>query len=167
MTFPVKSNHCCAFALAQVGRDCVVARAGVSWFPRLRTVLTRCVSLKTIVGVWTIKLNYLFFFRRLTRQIRFYIILWRIVLCIVLASGAVNLGLIPYQCTFGSFTYVATTCATDAEIQTAVAVNKAGVGLNVSTDIMRTCPTPAARADLGMLCSCAFTKNTWTFWERC
>ncbi|CAN8104912.1 unnamed protein product [Discula destructiva] len=106
-------------------------------FPSQMTAAVRAqgiIIILTLVGIWTIKLNYLFFFRRLTRQMRVYIILWRVVLGIFLVSGAVNLALIPYQCMFGNYIYILEACATDSTIMTADIVNRTGVGLDVATD---------------------------------
>jgi hypothetical protein len=63
-----------------------------------------------LVGISAIKINFLLFFRRLGTQITQYLVLWYVVLFITVACGAVNIGLMGYDCAFGSSEYVATTC---------------------------------------------------------
>jgi hypothetical protein len=52
-------------------------------------------------GIWSIKLDFLLFFKRPGTQITTYLVFWWAVLFVTMASGAVNLGLYQYQCVFG------------------------------------------------------------------
>lgn len=51
-------------------------------------------------GIWTIKLNFLSFFRRFGCQIRSYMVFWWISVILVIAGGIGQLGVVPWRCVF-------------------------------------------------------------------
>lgn len=92
---------------------------------------------QSIITIWTVKLNFLAFFYRLTRQIRSYRILWWIALSIVLACGVVAISIIPYGCMFRDPVYIISNCATNEGIASEFVVTKVGVAVDVLSDIIR------------------------------
>ncbi|KAI1080921.1 hypothetical protein F5B20DRAFT_579738 [Whalleya microplaca] len=86
------------------------------------------------IGIYTIKLNFLFFFYRLGHQIKAYRIAWRIALFIILGSAAVNLGVIPYSCSFGNIIQITVDCATESSVSHTYTVYKLTVALDVICD---------------------------------
>lgn len=67
-------------------------------------------SLFCYIGIWLIKLNFIFFFRRLGTQLRGYFIFWWAVLGVTIACGAVSIGLVQFQCLFGPIENIVTSC---------------------------------------------------------
>lgn len=86
------------------------------------------------IGIWAIKLNFLSFFRGFGRQIRTYMILWWISLVLVLACGVAHLGVIPYNCVFGSASQILTECASKSGTGHVYTVYKASVAIDVVSD---------------------------------
>ncbi|PSR88607.1 hypothetical protein BD289DRAFT_481998 [Coniella lustricola] len=91
------------------------------------------------VGIWTVKLNFLIFFRRLARQVRSYTAVWISALVFILACGAASLSLMPFQCTFADVPYVIEHCTSDAAIGYESAATKAGVALDIVSDFVLIC----------------------------
>ena len=61
-------------------------------------------TLLTFPATWTLKPNFLLFFKRLgKRQIRSYSIFWWVVLVFTLARGVVSIGLMQFHCLLGPF----------------------------------------------------------------
>jgi hypothetical protein len=86
------------------------------------------------LGVWLIKLSFLLFFRRLGREIRLYMIIWYVAFALVIATGATHIGLIPYDCTFGSLYHITVECATVSKVSQIYARYKASVVIDVISD---------------------------------
>jgi hypothetical protein len=82
-------------------------------FPSIMTRGLRGFGLSltlALVGILAVKINFLLFFRRLGTQITQYLVFWWIVVFITFACGATNIGLMGYDCVFGSTEYLATQC---------------------------------------------------------
>lgn len=88
------------------------------------------------VGTWTIKINFMLFFFRLGHQIRAYKILWWVALVVIIACGAVLLGIIPYDCVFNDSTWVNTNCVTTSRMRYIYSVYQANVALDVLSDLI-------------------------------
>lgn len=71
----------------------------------LRRILVVLVFFYT--GLWSIKLSFLLFFRRLGQKVRNQKIVWWTVLAITVATYFAFLGTIEYHCLAGSFEYFA------------------------------------------------------------
>lgn len=70
-----------------------------------------------IIGIWLIKLNFMLLFYRIGYQIQSYLVLWWVALVVVLACGAVNLGLVPYDCELGSIMHISMECAQQSRVR--------------------------------------------------
>ena len=57
-------------------------------------------------GLWSIKLSFLLFFRRLGQNVRNQAIIWWVVLAITIASYFACVGTIEYHCLVSSFNYI-------------------------------------------------------------
>ena len=56
--------------------------------------------------LWTVKLSFLFFFRRLGSKVRGHKNWWRCVLVITILTWLACIGDIPYKCLFSSFEFI-------------------------------------------------------------
>lgn len=88
------------------------------------------------VGTWTIKINFMLFFFRLGHQIRAYKICWWVALTVIVACGAVLLGIIPYDCVFNDSTWVNSNCITTSRMRYIYSVYQANVALDVVSDLI-------------------------------
>ncbi|KAI1352374.1 hypothetical protein F5Y01DRAFT_279957 [Xylaria sp. FL0043] len=86
------------------------------------------------LGTWFIKLSFLLFFRRLGREIRSYMIFWYIAITLVIAAGATNIALIPYDCTFGNLFHTTVECAKVSKVSEIYTRYKATVSIDVISD---------------------------------
>ncbi|KAI1759676.1 hypothetical protein GGR53DRAFT_130017 [Hypoxylon sp. FL1150] len=91
------------------------------------------------IGIWSIKLNFMLFFRQFGRQIRNYMILWWVALVLVISCGAIQLGVIPYDCTFGSLFKITVQCATEASVSHIYTVYKVTVAVDTISDAIIIC----------------------------
>lgn len=92
------------------------------------------VLILNTVGVWLVKLNFLVFFHRLGHQIKSYLIFWWIALVVVVGCGAVLLGVIPYKCSFGSFSTIVLECSTNSYLNHIYTMYKASISIDVVSD---------------------------------
>jgi hypothetical protein len=67
--------------------------------------------LLSIVGVFLVKLNFMLFFRRLGERIKYFVILWWIVLLFAIAGTIAQIGMLLYKCFFGSVSYIFGQCS--------------------------------------------------------
>ncbi|KAK7993721.1 hypothetical protein PG989_007102 [Apiospora arundinis] len=67
--------------------------------------------LLSIVGVFLVKLNFMLFFRRLGERIKYFVILWWIVLLFAVAGTIAQIGMLLYKCFFGSVSYIFGQCS--------------------------------------------------------
>lgn len=88
------------------------------------------------VGTWTIKINFMLFFFRLGHQIRAYKIFWWVALIVIVACGAVLLGIIPYDCVFNDSAWVNSICITTSRMRYIYSVYQANVALDVLSDLI-------------------------------
>ncbi|KAM7193329.1 hypothetical protein V8F33_007872 [Rhypophila sp. PSN 637] len=70
------------------------------------------ISVLNMIGIWTIKLNFMLFFYRLGHQIRVYRIFWWIAVVVVMSCGIVALGVVPYRCHFQDVMSAIAECGT-------------------------------------------------------
>lgn len=71
-----------------------------------------CGMLITLVGVLLVKLNFLFFFRRLGTNVQYFTILWWIVMLFTVAGTVAQIGTLLFGCFFGDVNYIFGQCAT-------------------------------------------------------
>lgn len=94
------------------------------------------VIVLSIVGLWTIKLNFLLFFYRIGYQIKAYLITWWVALVVVMACGVVNLGMVPYDCMLGSTMHITVTCAVESRVQNIYNLYIVSVAIDVLSDLI-------------------------------
>ncbi|KAI0798343.1 hypothetical protein GGR55DRAFT_556842 [Xylaria sp. FL0064] len=87
-----------------------------------------------VLGIYTIKFNFLLFFYRLGHQIRIYRVVWWVAMSFVAASLAVSLGIIPYNCTFGDPAQIIVQCTPKPSVDHIYIVYKLTVALDVICD---------------------------------
>jgi hypothetical protein len=77
--------------------------AGPEFFTHLAVALAALGTsmILAIVGVLLIKLNFLLFFWRLGSHMRWFRVLWWVVLVFTVATAAAQIGLEPFKCLFG------------------------------------------------------------------
>lgn len=61
-------------------------------------------------GLWSVKLSFLLFFKRLGQNVRHQGKIWWVVLAITVAAYIVGVGTIPYRCMVSSFSYMWCKC---------------------------------------------------------
>ncbi len=88
------------------------------------------------IGTWLIKFNFLCFFYRLGYHVRLYLIFWWIAFALVMACGAVILGVIHYSCSFGSWDYLVNVCSTAPKLHYIYTVYKVGISMDVFSDVI-------------------------------
>ncbi|KAI0435978.1 hypothetical protein F4803DRAFT_557459 [Xylaria telfairii] len=88
------------------------------------------------IGIYTIKFNFLFFFYRLGHKIKPYVIVWWVVTFFVVSSLVINLGIIPYKCSFGNIVEITVECATEMSVGHTYTVYKLSVALDVICDAL-------------------------------
>ncbi|KAI1332959.1 hypothetical protein F5Y16DRAFT_354444 [Xylariaceae sp. FL0255] len=88
------------------------------------------------IGIWSIKFSFLLFFRRFGREIQSYMTLWFIALVVVAAAGGAHIGLVPYECTFTTFTQLIGRCSLPSKISQISARYIASVVVDVISDLV-------------------------------
>ena len=86
-----------------------VTLAALEWSSSLEktmVVSSFCYSF----GLWFIKLNFLFFFKRLGQNVMYQKLVWWIVLAFVTTCFANHIGIIPWNCIIGNPLEKAGTC---------------------------------------------------------
>ncbi|KAK3331311.1 hypothetical protein B0H66DRAFT_546300 [Apodospora peruviana] len=114
---------------------------GPDLFKRMETSLRAVglISILTVIGIWTIKMNFLLFFYRLGHQIKLYLIFWWVAVALTIACGAAALGMIPYHCHFRDAQYIMQTCGSNDGINHVYTVYKASVSVDVCSDVIILC----------------------------
>ncbi|KAK3335205.1 hypothetical protein B0T19DRAFT_436090 [Cercophora scortea] len=96
-------------------------------------------SLLWYIGIWIIKLNFLIFFYRLGSKIREYLIFWWIVLVITIGCGALSIGIMQFNCLFGSIGVILTTCNELSSFQKTYTFFKISCIVDVISDALIVC----------------------------
>lgn len=87
------------------------------------------------IGIYTIKLNFLLFFKRLGAQIRSYEIFWWSVLLLTVGCLAVALGVMQYDCMFGDVvSHIIRVCGTNETVGKTYTLFKLSCILDVISD---------------------------------
>jgi hypothetical protein len=89
--------------------------------------------------LWSIKLSFLWFFRRLYRHVGRWMIFWWVILAITLASWVVCVGDIEYDCLVEPLEKIMTHCQGDNSIKFQRGTLIANCVLDVVTDILSKC----------------------------
>lgn len=114
--------------------------------PRMRQWLTASLvaELFFYTSLVSIKLAFLFFFRRLGASIHKFRWIWWPVLVITMCCYFATIGNVDYKCLAGPIESVLQTCNTASRISSTVAVLKANCALDIFTDFlsMKTNPFP-------------------------
>lgn len=90
--------------------------------------------------LWSIKLSFLLFFRRLGANVSHQKLVWWPVFGVTLATYFVCIGTIPYLCLVRSFEYVAANCAKPAALSYQLVTLRLNCAWDVITDILSRCP---------------------------
>lgn len=99
----------------------------------------KCAAITLIlhtVGLWLIKFNFMLLFYRLGYQIQSYRVLWWVAIVLVTSCGAVTIGLIPYNCLFGSVTRLTVECATTGSVKNIYTHYIATVVIDIFSDLI-------------------------------
>ncbi|CAJ2511541.1 Uu.00g071660.m01.CDS01 [Anthostomella pinea] len=91
------------------------------------------------IGIWTIKLSFLLFFKRLGHQIRPYMTFWWIAFALVVCCGVIHIGLIPFDCIFASTTHLTGQCALRSSVSHIYNKYIGSVIIDVCTDTIIIC----------------------------
>lgn len=112
-------------------------------------------------GLWSVKLSFLIFFRRLGQNIDKQKYLWWPVLFFTLATYFVCIGDIPYKCLVGSLDEIVVKCSPGENIKFTLDTLKVNCSLDVLSDFLsKFCPTPVySLAFLLMPTSYDYTHN--------
>lgn len=89
----------------------------------------------SVIGITAVKINFLFFFKRLGTQITSYLVFWWICLVIVVGCGAVNLGLLDYKCVYADLQYTFMHCTQRSTLKRYFNFQKVSVSLDVVSDV--------------------------------
>lgn len=103
------------------------------------TVVWRADGVAVILsalGIWTIKMNFMLFFYRLGHKIKTYTIFWWVAAVVIVACGAVLLGLIPYHCMFNDSAWVNVHCVTTSKMGYIYSVYQANIALDILSDLI-------------------------------
>ncbi|KAI0538740.1 hypothetical protein GGR58DRAFT_283636 [Xylaria digitata] len=88
------------------------------------------------IGLWIIKINFLLFFYRLSYQLLKFRIVWWVVLCIVVATGIVEIGITQYSCLLTDFNTLVTVCSTAESVREGRRRFIVAIVLDVLTDAL-------------------------------
>ncbi|KAJ3579778.1 hypothetical protein NPX13_g787 [Xylaria arbuscula] len=88
------------------------------------------------IGTYTIKFNFLAFFYHLGHHTKAYLILWWASTIFTVSSLLINLGVIPYKCSFGNIIETTVECATEASVSHIYTVYILVVTLDVICDAL-------------------------------
>lgn len=88
------------------------------------------------LGIWIIKLNFMLIFYRLGHQVRAYAIFWWAAVVVIVACGAVLLGILPYDCMFEDSGWVNVHCSTASKMSYIYSVYKANVAVDIVSDFI-------------------------------
>ncbi|KAL2278487.1 hypothetical protein FJTKL_14409 [Diaporthe vaccinii] len=88
------------------------------------------------LGIWTIKINFMLIFYRLGHQIRAYATFWWASVVVIVACGAVLLGILPYDCMFEDSGWVNAHCSTASKMSYIYSVYEANVAVDVVSDFI-------------------------------
>ncbi|KUJ19324.1 uncharacterized protein LY89DRAFT_581825 [Mollisia scopiformis] len=96
-------------------------------------------SLLSFIGIWLIKLNFIFFFKRLSTQLTAYLVFWWIVLGVTIACGAVSIVVVQFQCLFGPIEEMVTSCVMPSTMEQTYNFFKISCIVDVVTDVLIIC----------------------------
>jgi hypothetical protein len=88
------------------------------------------------VGLWTVKINFLIFFKRLGYQISYYRTYWWVITVFTVAAGAACIGDIQYDCLAVTVEQTMAKCSQPAAIKYQDITLKVNCALDVLTDIL-------------------------------
>ncbi|KAL8993148.1 MAG: hypothetical protein Q9169_006569 [Polycauliona sp. 2 TL-2023] len=115
---------------------------------------TLAVIILFYTALWSIKISFLLFFRRLGNNVRGQRRLWWPIFGITVATYFACIGTIQYQCLVSSFEYLATNCATPS----ATSFQQVTLKLNCAWDVITDC--------LIMLIPFSMLKGVQMRWDR-
>lgn len=93
----------------------------------------------TNLGIFIIKLNFLLFFYRFGHQLPKFRALWWLVFVIVLASGAVQIGIIQFDCMLSDINTILITCSSSSHLRRNRQLFIVSVTLDIFTNFLIIC----------------------------
>jgi hypothetical protein len=93
-------------------------------------------------ALWSIKLSFLLFFKRLVKNVRRQERLWWPIFGVTMATYFACIGTIPYGCLTGSFETIMATCAKESTLNHQRIAHKLGCACDVITDFLSLPPFP-------------------------
>ena len=110
-------------------------------------------------SLWSIKLSFLIFFRRLGKNVARQKLIWWPVLGFTVASYVVAISILQYRCLVNSMLYLIENCTTDSAIQFQRATLLCSCVLDVLTDLSSQRIVPLSRSKLTNLPSFVTTNR--------
>ncbi|KAJ3562769.1 hypothetical protein NPX13_g8440 [Xylaria arbuscula] len=96
-------------------------------------------NILTFTGIFLIKFNFLFFFKRIGSHVTAYLVIWWIFTLITLGVYAVELGILSYECTVSDLETLTGYCTSTAAIRKEYTVTIISVVLDAGTDLLILC----------------------------
>lgn len=108
------------------------------YLPSLRNWLNASLiaSLIFYTALFSIKLSFLFFFRRLGNKIKHFKYIWWGVLFVTVSCFLASVGNVDYKCLVGTIEQITGVCQTEHEIAFPTVTVKANAALDIVTDFM-------------------------------
>ncbi|POS68497.1 hypothetical protein DHEL01_v213109 [Diaporthe helianthi] len=108
------------------------------YLPSLRNWLNASLiaELFFYTALFSIKLSFLCFFRRLGNKIKYFRYIWWGVLFVTVSSYLASVGNVDYKCLVGTIEQITVVCQTKHEINFTTATLKANAALDIMTDFM-------------------------------
>lgn len=108
------------------------------YLPSLRNWLNASLiaELFFYTALFSIKLSFLFFFRRLGNKIKHFRYIWWGVLFVTVSCYLASVGNVDYKCLVGTIEQITVVCQTKHEINFTTATLKANAALDIVTDFM-------------------------------
>lgn len=88
------------------------------------------------LGLWAIKMNFMSLFYRLGHNIKAYATFWWFAVVVIIACGAVQLGVIPYDCLFQEMAFIKTHCFTEGKQGYIYSAYKVTVAVDILSDLL-------------------------------
>lgn len=133
------------------------------YLPSLRNWLNASLiaSLFFYTALFSIKLSFLFFFRRLGNKITHFKYIWWGVLFFTVSFFLASVGNVDYKCLVGTIEQITGVCQTEHEIAFLTVTVKANAALDVVTDFMsQSIPSPLTEIPVIHIRSCESTLLT-------
>lgn len=124
---------------------------------------TAAVIILFYSALWSVKISFLLFFRRLGTNVQGQKLIWWPVFGITVATYFACIGTIQYQCLLSSFEYLAANCATPA----ATSFQQITLKLNCAWDVITDCLSKLISHSMHMVLITGSHVHTNQYAQRC